>query len=42
MAILVTFNIGDSSLKVEEDFEEPSDLRTNPLQKGRLIQSKAP
>jgi len=36
MAVSTTFNIRDLSPYVEDNFEDPSYLRTNPLQKGEI------
>jgi len=36
MAISATFNIGDLSPYVEDCFEDPSDLRSNPFEEGEV------
>jgi len=36
MAVSATFNIGDLSPYVEDNFEDPSDLRPNPSQEGEV------
>jgi len=37
MAISATFNVGDLSPYIDDYFEDPSNLRTNPLEKGGLM-----
>ena len=36
MAVSATFNIGDLSLYVEDNIEDPSDLRSNPSEEGEV------
>jgi len=41
MNISITFNIKDLTPYIEDDDDENKDLRTNPLQGGRLMRSKS-
>jgi len=36
VAVLATFNVGDLSPSVEDCFEDPSDLRSNPPEEGEV------
>jgi len=36
MVVLATFNVGDLSPYVEDNFEDPLDLRANPLEEGEV------
>jgi len=36
MAVSTTFNVDDLSPFVEDNFEDPSDLRANPLKEGEV------
>ena len=36
MAVSATFNIGDLSPYVKDNFEDPSDLRSNPSEEGEV------
>jgi len=42
MVVSATFNIGDLRPYVEDALEDPSNLRSNPPEEGRLMQKHVP